>query len=426
MNNKYLLVISIDGLSELDFKYIEELPNFREIIENSSYCRNVRTIYPSLTYPAHTTIVTGCYPNNHGIINNTKLDLKRKTPDWYWYQKDIRKKSLFDLARQNNKKTAALLWPVTAKGKIRYNMPEIFSNRIYHNQILISALSGSLLYQLKLNRLYGNLRDGLKEPNLGNFLHKSLIYTLKNCRQQCTFVHYTGLDTLRHKYGFSSEEATEELKRTDKRLGEIIKTLKERKIYDKTALAVLGDHSSKDVKKVIYLNSLFYKKGYINVKNNKIKDFKVLAKTCDGSSYIYIKDKNIKEEIFKILTELKNSSKGIEEIYDSSLSEQMGFDRKVDYIIEGKEGYYFNDNIKDEYIMHIEDIEETEHKINSSHGYHPDKKDYRTVFILKANGIKKNFKIESMSLIDIAPTIAETMNFEKMDCDGKILKEIFI
>ena len=74
----------------------------------------------------------------------------------------------------------------------------------------------------------------------------------------------------------------------------------------------------------------------------------------------------------------------------------------------------------------VEDIEESHHRINSSHGYHPDKEDYRTVFMLKANGIKKNFEIRSMSLTDIAPTISETMGFGKMECDGKAVKEIFI
>lgn len=427
MDNKYLMMISIDGLSELDFDYIKELPNFKKIIENSSYCRNVKSIYPSLTYPAHTSIVTGCYPYNHGIVNNTKIDLKRKNPDWFWYQKDVKRKSLFDIAKENNKKTASLLWPVTAKGDISYNMPEIFSNRKYTNQIIVSALSGSLMYQLKLNRLFGKLRNGLEEPNLGDFLQQCLLYTIKNYNADYTFVHFTGLDSLRHKYGFYDKRTFEELKRDDKRLGEIIKALKNKNIFNETVFVILGDHSSIDVEKVIYLNSIFYKKGYITLKNNTIIDYKVLAKTCDGSSYIYIKDRSLTKEVEDILYSLKNDEKsGIEEIYNNTYSLKFGFDKNADYIIEAKKGYYFNDDIKDKYMENVENISDSEHKIFNSHGYSPDKGKYKTVFIVKANKIKKNFQIDKMSLVDIAPTISELLGYEMENTDGKILKKVFI
>lgn len=71
--SKHLIVVSFDGLSTLDFEIIQSLPNFKKFIDESSYCKNVYSVYPTLTYPAHVTIVTGKYPKNHGIINNTLL-----------------------------------------------------------------------------------------------------------------------------------------------------------------------------------------------------------------------------------------------------------------------------------------------------------------------------------------------------------------
>lgn len=68
---KHLIVVSFDGLSTLDFDKISRLPNFKAFIDKASICKKVYSVYPSLTYPAHTTIVTGKYPKNHGIINNT-------------------------------------------------------------------------------------------------------------------------------------------------------------------------------------------------------------------------------------------------------------------------------------------------------------------------------------------------------------------
>lgn len=87
----------------------------------------VDSVYPSITYPAHTTIVTGRYPCHHGVVNNTKIQPGRKSPDWYWQRKYIRGTTLYDEARSAGMTTAALLWPVTAKAKIHYNVPEIFA-----------------------------------------------------------------------------------------------------------------------------------------------------------------------------------------------------------------------------------------------------------------------------------------------------------
>ena len=76
MKNKYVIVISFDAVSEEDLEFLSKQPNFSKLIKNGALIKNVESVYPSLTYPAHATIVTGKYPKNHGVINNTVLDFK--------------------------------------------------------------------------------------------------------------------------------------------------------------------------------------------------------------------------------------------------------------------------------------------------------------------------------------------------------------
>jgi len=133
----HLIVISFDCLSSLDFPIIQELPHFQELLKHRSYCKNVETIYPSVTYPCHATIVTGKFPNRHGVINNTLLQPGNESPDWYWYRRYVKGTTLYDEAKNAKLTTASLLWPVTAKANIDYNMPEIFANRPWQNQVTI-------------------------------------------------------------------------------------------------------------------------------------------------------------------------------------------------------------------------------------------------------------------------------------------------
>lgn len=128
MKQRRLVVISLDSLGFADLNEQRDLtPNLNRLIAQGTWVKKVRGIFPTLTYPSHTSIITGQYPAVHGIVNNTKLQPTRKSPDWYWYQrKEIKVATLYDVAHQAGLKTAAFLWPVTAGSKIDWNVAEIF------------------------------------------------------------------------------------------------------------------------------------------------------------------------------------------------------------------------------------------------------------------------------------------------------------
>ena len=77
MKNRHFIIVSFDALSSRDLIDLKHLPGFQRLKENSSYCLNVSSVYPSLTYPCHTSISTGMYPKNHGVESNTLLQLNR-------------------------------------------------------------------------------------------------------------------------------------------------------------------------------------------------------------------------------------------------------------------------------------------------------------------------------------------------------------
>lgn len=429
--SKHLIVISFDGLSTLDFEIIQSLPNFKKFIDEASYCKNVYSVYPTLTYPAHVTIVTGKYPKNHGIINNTLLQPGRRSPDWYWQRKYVRGKTLYDIAIDRGMKVAALLWPVTAKSSIQYNMPEIFANRPWQNQIMVSLFNGSPLFQISLNNRFGALRDGLKQPNLDNFTHKSLIYTIKEKKPDLILVHYTDLDTMRHHHGFNSKEAKEALKRHDRRLGDIIETLKENNIYDDSTIIALGDHSSIDEDKIINLNILLKQNGYIEMDTSgNITDYRAIVKTCDGSAYVYVKDIQNKKLIYEIRDLIDNFNKEhkcIEAVLTRDEARGLGADPQCAMMLEANRGYYFLDHVEGEIIKNIEPHEagRVPDVTNATHGYSPFKEEYTTVFMAAGCGIKKGAFIEKMNLIDEGPTMAKLLGLELKDVDGRVIEEIF-
>lgn len=147
-----LIILSLDAVGSEDLGFLKTLPNFKLLFENAAVCEKVESVYPSITYPAHTSIITGKKPVNHGVVNNTLIQPGREKPDWMWQRKYVKGTTLYDEAMKKGYKTAALLWPVTAKSRIHYNLPEVLANRPWQNQVIVSALNGTMSYELALQK----------------------------------------------------------------------------------------------------------------------------------------------------------------------------------------------------------------------------------------------------------------------------------
>lgn len=424
MKNKYMVMISLDAVSSKDIEIMKSLPNISKLIREGALIKNVETIYPSLTYPAHVSIITGRYPVNHGITNNTVLNFRDKNPNWNWYGNKIKGETLFELAKKNGLTTASIVWPVTGKMKIDYNMPEIFETKPWHNQIIMSALAGSKAYQFKMNKKFGSLRKGTREPYLDNFVTECTKETIKRYKPNLTMIHLIDVDSHRHDYGYGSLEALEALKRHDIRVGEIIECLKEVGIYEDTTLVLLGDHSTIDTNKVIRLNSAFVKAGLIEFKNGTLKGFKAISRECGGSAYIYL-NKNSSEEnkkCLKILEELKE--KGLLEfILNREEAIKAGANNQCDFMVEASRGYYFSNEYEGIVVEDTKNIH-NEHTYKAVHGYSPKKKDYETFFLAFGRGIKSGVVLDKGKLINHGPTLGKILGFDFKSADGTIEKRI--
>ncbi|MGL4450845.1 MAG: alkaline phosphatase family protein [Sarcina sp.] len=427
-NKKKFVIISFDAVDGSDLDFLSKLPHFGKFLKKSAYSKEVETIYPSLTYPAHTSIITGMLPKNHNVTNNIKFQIdKCLSPDWFWNKNEIKTDTLFDLVKRNRLTCSSILWPVSCKSNIKYNMPEVFPNRSWQNQVMVSALNGSIKYQLALNNKFGSLRKGLRQPQLDNFSMNCFLYTMTEYSPDVIFLHLTDVDTNRHKYGYDSKEAEYALRRHDSRLGDVITKLKTIEALDDACIILLGDHSMKNTHSVIKLNKLFLDKYWIKLDktNKKIDYYEVACNYCDGSAYIYLKDKNNKSLLNKVKAELEKLSKinlnCIKNIYTSDQATDFGADPNCDLMLEASDGYYFiNDFNGDKVIEKIGTIHD-----KATHGYKPSNYDNGTFFAVCDPKVKENFNIGPMKIIDIAPTIAKLFDDAMLDVDGKILRSIF-
>jgi predicted AlkP superfamily pyrophosphatase or phosphodiesterase len=123
---EHVIVVSIDGLKPE--YYLEDrwpTPTLRQLLWRGAHARTVRSIFPSLTYPSHTTMATGALPVRHGVWSNTVVE---PTEDATWLKDAslIRVPALWDVVRAAGGTSAALNWPITAGAAIDWNIPDIW------------------------------------------------------------------------------------------------------------------------------------------------------------------------------------------------------------------------------------------------------------------------------------------------------------
>lgn len=428
-SKRRFVIISFDALSSRDMDVLKSMPGFSRLYRDGSYCENVKSVYPSLTYPAHCSISTGMLPMNHGVTSNQLLQPGRMDPDWHWTRDHIKTDTFYDAALRKGMTVASLLWPVTGKSNITWNMPEIYANRPWKNQIAVSLSNGTPDYLLELQKRFGKTRQGLKQPMLDDFVHQSALWTIKEKKPDVIMIHYVDLDSMRHHYGYASKEADSALLRHDRRLVDILDVLQEEGLMEDTTLFVLGDHDQIPIKNIIYLNSIFKDKGLIKVKNGKITDWKAYAQTLDGSSYVHVKDRTDTDtyaEVKAILKSLESiPSYGIEKVYTSDETAALGASRDAAFMLEAAAGFKFLPAIDKPAVAPIPPaVDGWFDESISTHGFSPDKENYTTVFFAMGKGIKKNTVIPSISLIDEGPTFAKAMGTILYDTDGRVLEEI--
>ena len=111
-----VLLISLDGFR---WDYLEKAntPNLDRLVRTGVKARALIPVFPTKTFPNHYTIVTGLYPENHGIIANTMFDpaygdtFDLSNPeavrDGRWYDGE----PLWVTAEKQGQISATLFWP---------------------------------------------------------------------------------------------------------------------------------------------------------------------------------------------------------------------------------------------------------------------------------------------------------------------------
>lgn len=251
-----LLVISVDGL---DHRYLRaadklglKIPHLRRLMREGEWTDGVIGVFPTVTWPSHTSLITGVAPAAHGILGNRRP--KEEGGDYYWDVALLKAPTLWHAARAAGRKTAAITWPVTVNAAIDFNLPEYFQRRNGGAMDLLSieARATPGLVE-KISRAFPSFPQEWLDDRTRTL---ATIYLLKYEKPALILLHLVDLDAEAHHNGPFTRQANALVERTDELIGELLQAAPPDMI-----VAIVSDHGFERADRVVDVNAALGKEG---------------------------------------------------------------------------------------------------------------------------------------------------------------------
>jgi len=415
-----LLMISIDGLRPDHVTAADthgvKIPNLRRFLTEGAFAEGVQGVIPTVTYPSHTTLITGVWPAKHGILANITFDpLRENQSGWYWYAEDIRVATLWDAASRAGLSTASVQWPASVGARVTWNIPEVWRAGTPDDAKLLRAVSTpGLLTEL--------------EPEIGPYPRALTVESdeqrgryaariLEKKRPNLLTLHLIALDHTEHVTGPFSAESLAVLERLDAVVG-TLRTTAETVAPGGAHVAIVSDHGFGKTAMQLNLFPEFRSAGLFKTNaQGKITDWKAMPWTAGGSIAVVLKDPADATTLTQVRALLDRLAAdpvhGIDRVLDAAALHDRGGYPNAAFLVGLKPDWTSGSSLTGALVSKA--------TIAGNHGHLPDLPDLSASFFLVGPGVPAGRSLGLIDMRDIATTLARRLNLALPAADGKVL-----
>jgi len=424
--NQIVVMISIDGLAAFYFDDpLAEMPTLHRLASEGAQAKQMRASTPTVTWPNHTTLVTGVTPARHGVVGNNFFDRQHGTNFMLItdpvLDKDqiVKVPTLYDLAKTQGLATLGIRWPVTRNAhSLDWVLPDMKSTEIIRKFTTPALLTECT--QAGLPMLSGFETQGCGDA----YCTKVFNHFLQTHPPTLALLHLINVDHIQHEKGPRTPEAYAAIKTADEQVGEVWAEL-QRDFPGRATLFVVSDHGFSPVKRTILPNVILRKAGLLSDQATPSNNL-VGVVPQGGSVMIYVRNEaqaqrdDILARARKAFTGIPGVAKivGTDEFKAYGVADPQVDPHAPDLIVFADEGCAFGKTTAGDALF----VDKTE--VAGTHGHDPNLPHMHASFIAWGAGIKPGSQLGTMNNTDVAPTIARLLQLNLPQPDGRVLEEI--
>lgn len=404
-----VVVISLDGFpaSALDDPKLP-IPTLRKLMRTGTG-GHMTGINPTITWPNHTTMVTGVAADSHGLLLNGAIV---HTGSWPPVKVDttvdkvklVKVPTVYDAAFKAGLTTAQVDWvAIDNAPTITWAFPERATPQgpLEREMLAKHALTPADLADFsKANIVF---RDQIWTD--------AGVYLIHEHQPDLLLFHLLTLDSTQHQYGPGTLAARDAMGFLDSCVARLVAAVHDAGLDSQTTFLVVSDHGFKAYTKEIRANNALQAAGL---------DRKVYALPEGGSSYIYVEQSPAQAELIAKAREVLSGVEGVDHIYGPGDYAALGLPRPDQdpqfgqLFVTAKTGYSFSGSTGGP-------VTAAALQMGGSHAYLASDPDLHPIFIASGRGVRPGVQPGLVSNLDVASTIAKLLGVSLPSAKGKAL-----
>jgi predicted AlkP superfamily pyrophosphatase or phosphodiesterase len=420
---RHVVLISIDGFAafHLDNAAIE-MPNIRALAA-AGVRGSGETVFPSVTHPAHTTLITGTTPRHHGVTGNRVTD--RRTGQRFHITnlpraQSIKVPTLFDAVRAQGRRTAALFWPETKDdAAIDDNFAEVFDAKELADP---SGISPRLLAELRaagvpIDSYFSFYDDPFGQGAADITLTRAAAHVFKQRRPALLALHLLATDKVQHEFGADHYLSRAALTTADHCVGLMRDAIRDAGLDDNTTIVIAADHGFVTVRDEISLASVL-DTGALKGRVRWIADGWFIWGELQPA-FNAATDAAALEQVLSRAAAVP----GVARVVRPGEFDKLGFPEYSDnvfvpgqYLIAGDIATHLTVDAK------FDTARRRRARPYHGHGYFPEDNHMRAALVIAGAGIAAGRDLGKVHNVDVAPTIARLLGVELRQATGNVLR----
>jgi predicted AlkP superfamily pyrophosphatase or phosphodiesterase len=431
--DRHVILVSVDGLAGF---YLDdpraEMPTLRRLAEEGARADGLICSFPTVTWPNHTTLVTGTTPATHGVIGNNYLERRSGSqipliPDPLFDKDEIVKvPTIYDAAHNAGLTTAGIIWPATRNARtLDWTVPDMAGDEAWPKYGTASWLAELREAGVPVEKHGTWVRESAGGVQRDWLYTRMAAHVIQEHAPNLLLIHLVETDHVQHRFGPRTPEAYWSVSYADDRLRDLVEAVERSPMKDRTTIIVASDHGFFPIEKEILPNVLFRKLGLIEVDGQNVKAKHAYAQAQGGACMVYILDDHRRDEIQEQLRRELPKLEGVQALFGTEEFTKLGQptpdgdSRAPDLWLSAESGYSFgNGHSGDDAVV-------PRATRGGTHGYLPDQPDMLGTLVLWGRGIRPGARLGKLSNVDVAPTIARLLDVELPTAAGKPIPAAF-
>jgi hypothetical protein len=420
----HVVLASIDAMRP-EF-YLDETwpaPTLQQLSFEGVHADAVRSVFPALTYPAHTTLVTGALPATHGIYFNRPFLAEGWTEAWIWEASHIRVPALWDVVRSGGGMTASVGWPVTVGAAIDWNVPDIWPEHYAQDEFIAPVRAATTppgLFAELEREATGRLRGenfGLgwltREDRVGDIA----AYLFERYRPTLLMMHLIGTDHMQHERGRNNPMTRRAVGAADRAIGQVVETVERLEMRERVAFVIVGDHGSINRHTQLRPNAWLVEAGMMQDRLDRGR-WSAAFHADGGSAFLHLRDPNDADSVRHVRQVLDAEPPGIRRLFrivERAELDALGADPEAAFALAAMPGVEFSD------LPSPPDVRPVH---GATHGYLPDEPEMHTGFVGAGAGFRPGAAIPLLPAECVAPIVAALLGIDFPAPDGTLFPGI--